>query len=135
MNLTSLITDNVTEILIKIIEFTQARQKILARNITSFHLPGFVPEELEVNEFSSLISDALNKHALTQQLILRDTKHIKFGCSGSFEVKPITDKHSKELLDESQDEYIKFQINKLWENSLNQKLAAELLRQRQGIGL
>jgi hypothetical protein len=35
------------------------------------------------------------------------------------------------LLDEDQCEYIEHQINKLWENSLNQKFAAELLRQNQ----
>jgi len=131
MNLTSLITDNIAEILVKIIEFTHNRQKILTQNITNVNNPGFVPKELAVNEFSDLLNNALEEHIRNQRLILRDTENIKFGVSGSFEVKPMADKHSKELLEKNRDKYLELQINKLLENSLNQRVAAELLRQKQ----
>ena len=131
MNLTSLITDNITEILVKVIEFTQTRQKILTQNITNVNNPGFVPKELAVNEFSGLLNNAIEEHIRNQRLLLRDTENIKFGVKGSFEVKPMADKHSKELLEENRDEYLELQINKLLENSLNQRVAAELLRQKQ----
>ena len=131
MNLTSLITDNITEILVKIIEFTHNRQKILTQNITNVNNPGFVPKELAVNEFSYLLNNALDEHIRNQRLILCDTENIKFGVSGSFEVKPMADKHSKELLEKNRDKYLQLQINKLLENSLNQRVAAILLRQKQ----
>jgi flagellar basal body rod protein FlgB len=131
MNLTSLITDNIAEILVKIIEFTHNRQKILTQNITNVNNPGFVPKELAVEEFSNLLNNALEEHIRNQRLILRDTENIKFGVSGSFEVKPMADKHSKELLEKNRDKYLELQINKLLENSLNQRVAAELLRQKQ----
>ena len=51
MNLSSLITDNVTELLVKILEFTHARQKILTRNMNNIHNPGFVPTDLAVDDF------------------------------------------------------------------------------------
>jgi flagellar basal-body rod protein FlgB len=130
MNLTSLITDNITEILVKIIEFTHNRQKILTQNITNVNNPGFVPKELAVNEFSYLLKNALDEHIRNQRLILCDTENIKFGLSGSLEVKPILDEQSKELLEENRDGYLELQINKLLENSLNQRLAAEFLRQK-----
>lgn len=133
MNLTSLITDNISEILIKIIEFTQARQKILAQNIINLHLPGFIPKELGVDEFSNLLNNAIDEHIRNERLVFYDTENIKFGPCGCLEVKPITDETSKLLLDENQCEYIELQINKLWENSLNQKFAAELLRQNQEV--
>ena len=133
MNLTSLMTDNISEILIKIIEFTQARQKILAQNIINLHISGFVPKELEVDEFSDLLNIAIDEHIRTQRLVFCDTENIKFGFTGDFIVKPVADEISKELLEENRDEYIELQINKLWENSLNQKVAAELLRQKQEI--
>lgn len=132
MNLMSLMTDNITELLIKIVKFTQTRQKILIQNIINFQNPGFVPKELEVNEFSDVLNTAIDEHVRNQRLVLRDTENIKFGASGSIELKPVIDEHSIKLLEENQDEYIERQINKLWENSLNQKLAAELLRQKQG---
>jgi len=131
MNITPLITDNITEILVKIIEFTHNRQKILTQNITNVNNPGFVPKELAVNEFSDLLNNALDEHIRNQRLILCDTENIKFGVSGSFEVKPILDEQSKELLEENRDGYLELQINKLLENSLNQRLAAEFLRQKQ----
>lgn len=132
MNLMSLITDNIAEILIKIVKFTQTRQKILIQNIINVRNPGFVPQELEVDEFSVLINNAVDEHIRNQRLVLHDTENIKFGCSGSLELKPIVDEYGKKLLEENEDEYIERQISKLWENSLNQKVAAELLRQKQG---
>ncbi len=131
MNLTSLITDNISEILMKIIEFTHARQKILAQNITNLNTPNFIPQELEVDEFSDLLHNAIDEHIRTQRLILHDSENIKFGLSGNFMVKPVNDEIAKEILKENRDEYLELQINKLWENSLNQKMAAELLRQKQ----
>jgi flagellar basal body rod protein FlgB len=132
MNLMSLMTDNITEILIKIVKFTQTRQKILIQNIINVQNPGFIPKELEVNEFSDVLNNAIDEHVRNQRLVLRDTENIKFGSSGSIELKPIVDEHGIKLLEQNQDEYILRQINKLWENSLNQKLAAELLRQKKG---
>jgi len=131
MNLTPLVTDNITEILVKIIEFTQARQKIITRNITSMNSPGFVPQKLAVKEFSGQLNSAIDEHVQNQRLLLRDTENIKFGTSGDFEVKPMVDEHSKLLLEKNRDEYLELQRKKLVENSLNQRVAAELLRQKQ----
>lgn len=133
MNLTSLITDNITEILVKIIEFTHTRQKIIIRNITCMNNPGFVPQQLAVKEFSGLLNSAIDEHIQNQRLLLRDTENIKFGTSGNFEVKPTADKHSKLLLEKNREEYLEVQIKKLLENSLNQRVAAELLRKKQNM--
>jgi flagellar basal body rod protein FlgB len=132
MNLMSLLTDNITEILINIVKFTQTRQKILIQNIINVQDPGFIPKELEVDEFSDVLNNAIDEHVRNNRLVLRDTENIKFGTSGGIELKPIVDEHGIKLLEEDKEGYIERQINKLWENALNQKLAAELLRQKQG---
>ena len=132
MNLTALITDNITEILIKIVKFTRTRQKILVQNIINVHRPGFVPKELEVGEFSSLLNDAIDEHVENQRLVLSDTQTIKFYAGGDMEVRPIIDEHGEKLLERDRDEYIEWQIDKLWENSLSHRVAAELLRQKEG---
>ena len=132
MNLPSLATDNITELLTKIIEFTQTRQKILTQNMNNIHSQGFIPKDLNVDEFSELLKDAVNEHIRNQRLLLRDTENIKFGEEGRVEIRAIPDKYAKEMLENNPDEYIELQINKLLENSLNQRVAAELLRQKQG---
>jgi flagellar basal-body rod protein FlgB len=133
MNLTSLITDNIVELLVKIIEFTQSRQKILTQNINNIHSPGFVPRDLAVDEFSGLLNNAIDEHTRSRRLLFCDTKNIKFGAAGSLEVRPTIDKYAEGLLKENRNEYLELQVNKLLENSLNQRVAAELLRQKQGM--
>ena len=133
MNLQSLVTDNVSELLVKIIEFTENRQIVLTRNINCMHLSGFVPMDLAVDEFSELLNIALEEHICNQRLVLCDTENIKFGADGGLEVRAIVDDCALELLEESRDEYIEEQIDRLLENALNQRVAAELLKDRQEV--
>ncbi len=133
MKIASLITDNITELLVKIIEFTRTRHKILAQNISDISNIGFVPKDLVADEFSDLLNRAIDEHIVNRRLVLRDTENIKFGISGSFKIKPTVDKYAKDLLDKNRDEYIELQKNKLLENTINQRVAAELLKQKQGL--
>jgi len=132
MNLPVMITDNITELLVKIISFTEMRRKVVTDNINNMRDPNFIPTDLDVNEFSQLLNFAIDEHARNNRLVLCDTNTIKFGCGGSFEVKPIFDKQAKELLDKNLDEYLEFQINKLLENAINQRVAQTLLKQKEG---
>lgn len=131
MDLMSLATDNITEILTRIVEFSQVRQKVLIQNIINVDHPEFVPKELEVHEFSSLVNDAIDEHVRSRRLVLRDTQNIKFAGDSGFEVTPVIDEQCRKLLTENLQQYIERQISKLWENSLNHKVAAEMLKQRQ----
>ena len=131
MNLQSLVTDNISELLVKIIEFTENRQIVLTRNINCMRHSGFMPMDLAVDEFSDLLNIAIAEHMCNQRLVLCDTENIKFGPDGSLEVKAVVDKCSFKLLEECQDQYVERQIKKLLENALNQRVAAELLRNRE----
>jgi flagellar basal body rod protein FlgB len=130
MNQQTIIADNITEVLTKIIEFTNTRQKILTENINNVHNFGFIPKDLPVNEFSDLMDTAISEHVRNQRLILCDSKNITFGQDGFFAARPVIDDFAKKLLEEDKDKYIELQINKLLENGINQRLAAELLQQR-----
>ncbi len=84
MNIASLVTDNIAELLVKIIEFTRTRHKILARNISDIGSLGFVPKDLVADEFSDLLNSAIDGHIANRRLILRDTENIQFVIIGSF---------------------------------------------------
>jgi flagellar basal body rod protein FlgB len=135
MNLSSLVTDNVTEILVKIIKFTKTRKEVLSENISQMSIEGFIPKDLEVDDFSELMNNAINEHIQNHRLVLCDTDHIKFGKEGFFQIQSVIDDHAMELLQTDPDEYLELQINKLLENSLNQRVAAELLKQKEGMTL
>ena len=127
------VTDNITEVLGIIIKFTQARRKILSSNINHANRAGYVPKDLEVDVFSRLISNAINEHIQYQRLVLCDTQTIKFGVGGSLETKPVVDENAKSLREKNLVEYLELQTQKLQENSINYKVANELVKQNQGM--
>jgi len=131
MNSLPAVTDNISELLVKIIAFTQTREQLLTENINNARTSGFVPKDLAVDEFSLVMNTALNEHISNRRLILHDSENIKFGRSGSFQVRPFTDDSARHLMEENPDEYIEEQLSKLMENRLNQKIAKELLRKKE----
>jgi len=135
MNLPSLVTDNISELLVTIIKFTRIRKKIITENLNNSRTAGYVPKDVEVDKFSELLSRAIDEHTRNKRLLLSDTKNIKFGANGDFEVSAVVDEDARELLSNSHDEYVEMQINKLLENSLNQRIAKELLEQKQGFAV
>jgi len=132
MNLSSTTTDNVTELLVKILEFTERRRRILMQNIKHIDTVGFVPKDLDVTEFADVMTEAILEHIQSKRLLLRDSENIKFGKGGSFESPPIVDEHAKRLFENDTAEYLELQIKKLSENLINNRVAAELLGQRHG---
>ena len=132
MNLSSIITDNVTELLVKILEFTERRRRILLQNIKHVDTEGFVPEDLDAAEFAELMTEAISEHIRSKRLLLRDSKNIKFGEGGGFESPPIVDEYAKHLFENDTAKYLELQIEKLSENLINNRVAVELLGQRQG---
>ena len=131
MNLSSLATDNVTELLVKVMEFTRTRHEILGRNITGIHGPGFAPKDLPVDEFSGSLSYAVDEHIRNDRLVFCDTENVKFGTLGAVEATPRVDEDAKVLFETDRDKYLQLQMKKLFENSLNHRAAAELLKQKQ----
>ena len=110
------------------------RQKVLADNINHASTLGYVPKDLDVDGFSSLMDTAIDEHIQSARLILCDTESIKFGAGGTMEVEPIIDEYARKLIESTElSKYFALQTNKISENSLNYKVANELWKQKQGI--
>jgi len=133
MNITSLITDNITELLVKVLEFTGAREKLLTQNINNARAPQFVPKDLPIDDFCHMLNHALEQHITTGRLVLCDSERLKFGFRGSFRAEPVIDEHAATILSKSADRYIELETDKLLENALNRRIAAELLKMKQGM--
>jgi len=133
MDLLSLIPDNIAEVLTGILRFTELRRRILHTNIHSVDVPGFVPQDMPVREFAEVLNDALAEHLRNRRLLFRDTTNIAFGPNSSTRIRPVVDDHALALLQKSRDEYMELQISKLLENTLNRKVAMELLAQKCGV--
>ena len=132
MDLSSTTTDNVVEILSKIVSFTQQRHEILMQNIININNLDFMPRDMDVSSFAELMTEAVSEHLRNERLLMRDSENIKFGPNGQFKSLPIEDKHANKLLKKNIKEYLKLQITKLSENMVNQKVARELIKQGEG---
>ena len=133
MDLLPLIPDNISEVLVKIIAFAGLRRSILHRNIRNLATSSYVPEDLPVLEFAEVLNSAISEHLQNHRLLFQDTPHIEFGRNGAMRVHPVIDDYAKTLLETNPDEYVELQVSRLQENSLNCRVAEELMRQNSGV--
>lgn len=134
MNILPTITDNITDVLLKIVEFTEQRREILTQNILEVDSEDFVPKDLDVSGFADLMTVAISEHLKNERLLLCDTDNIRFCREGSLEMTPIADDEAEQLLKADRRKYLEYQVEKLSENLVNNKVASELLQQKQNLG-
>ncbi len=129
---TASIADNISDVLVKIVYFTQLRRCVLHENLGKADEPGFMPQDMPVREFAAALNGAVAEHLQHHRLLFRDTANVKFGPNNTMEVWPVADSQAHALLQINRDEYTELQISKLLENCLNRRVAQELLRQKCG---
>ncbi len=123
--------DNVTDVLVRIIDYTERRRDVLTRNIFDYCQDGFCPQDLPEAEFAERMTEAISEHMRSERLLFCDSEHIEFRDGGSFVIHPVVDHAAGELLRSSVSDYLRSQIQKLSENLMNNRIAAELLRHQQ----
>lgn len=124
-------TDNVAEILTKVIEFTDRRAKVLHKNIINVNTKNYRPADLDASTFADLMGRALSSHLISEQLVLVDSEYIKFGPNGTFQTIPVIDDKACRLLAEDTKQYLKLQMKKISENQMNKNVALQLIEQKQ----
>jgi flagellar basal body rod protein FlgB len=123
-------TDNITELLNRIIDFTERRKEVLTRNLFDHHNTGFVPKDLPVHEFTDTLTHALAEHIRNKRLLLEDRQNVHFYHQGDFDAAAVADTEAMVLLESNPQAYLQEQIRKLSENLIHNRLAVELLRQK-----
>jgi flagellar basal body rod protein FlgB len=127
MNLVALVPDNMTEVLLKVLRFTELRRDVLYRNLRQAEDPNFQPQDMPVGEFAAALDAAVAEHLQSRRLVFRDTDNVRFGPNGSMEVQAVCDSGATTLLQTDRNAYVRHQ-KQLWrENALNQLVAQELL--------
>jgi hypothetical protein len=123
--------DNITEVLLRIIDYTERRRDVLTRNIFDYRRANYCPQDLPESEFALRMTEAVSEHIRSERLLFCDSDHIRFHGGGVFEIQPVLDTAAKDLLHSNIRDYLKLQIQKLSENLMNNRIAAELLRHQQ----
>lgn len=123
-------TDNLTELLCRIIDFTERRKEVLTRNLFDYRSSNFVPKDLPVHEFADTLTHALAEHIRNKRLLLEDRQNVHFYGNGDFDAAATVDSEGAVLLENNPQAFIQEQIRKLSENLIHNRLATELLRQK-----
>jgi flagellar basal body rod protein FlgB len=127
MDLSSLIRDNIDDVLVKIIQFTHICHKVILENINNCHSAGFIPRQVDVEDFAKVISAALSEHRRTRRLVLCDSESVSFMPGGRLSVELKVDTAAKRLFEQDFDQYLNLQRQRLNENTINNKTACALL--------
>lgn len=127
MDLSSLIRDNIDDVLVKIIQFTHIRHRVILENINNCHAVGFVPRWVDVEDFAKVISVALSEHQRIRRLVLCDSESVSFMPNGRLSIKLKIDTAARRLFEKDFDRYIRLQQQRLNENTINNKTACALL--------
>ena len=91
-------TENIAEVLTRILEFTDRRKEILTRNIFDFRNINFIPQDLPSTEFAHCMTRALTEHICRNRLLFCDTNHVQFESDGKFKTDPVMDRQALNLL-------------------------------------
>lgn len=131
MNLNiSPVTDNITELLNRILDFTERRGEVLTRNLFDYRHLGYKPCDLPVHEFADTLTRALAEYIQNKRLLLEDSPHIHFLDRCDFDASVVFDHEACDLLRQDTQAYVNDQIQKLSENMIHNRIATELLRQK-----
>jgi len=131
MKTSTITNDNVTEILNKIVDFTDRRNTVITDNILNVNSDNYTPRDLDAKGFAELMASALSEHLINDRIVLVDNENFKFGNDGFFQAEPVTDQQALELKQADSREYLNYQLKKLAENRLNKKVACQLIKQKQ----
>jgi hypothetical protein len=127
MNLLSLVPDNLTEVLLKILRFTELRHKVLYRNLQCAEDAGFRPEDMPAAEFATVLDRAVAEHLQSHRLVFRDSDNVRFGPNGSMELRATIDERADALLRTDRSAYVQYVKQLCRENALNRLVAEGLL--------
>jgi hypothetical protein len=124
--LSSLVRDNIDEILVRIIQFTNIHHTILTDNLRNSRETNFVPMYVDVEDFATVISTALTEHQKSKRLSLCDSRTVNFISGGEFEIEPQVDVQAADLKEKDFIAYIELQKERMRENISNNKAACAL---------
>lgn len=130
MEVSTLVRDNIDEVLVKIIQFTHICRKVILDNINNCHLAGFIPRKVDVEDFAKVISAALCEHQASKRLALCDSDSVSFLPDGKLNVRLQIDSEAKKLFDQDFGRYLYLQEQRLSENTVNNKTACALLEHK-----
>lgn len=118
-------------VLERMVQFTGARQELIAHNIANFSTPFYKPVDLDPRKFQSQLSDAMDRRSrkpnpMRRPLELRNGEEARFR-NGQLEFKPQA-KNENILFHDQNNRDVERTMQDLVENTLAHRTSIDLLK-------
>lgn len=136
MILESLINRGSLPVLQQVMSFTEARNEVLAGNISNFDTVGYKMKDLPVEEFFQALGDAVERRenrGAGAPLDIRSTRNLSWGRSGRLEARPMEIENNNILFHDGNNRSVEKQMATLAKNAMLHNIVTELLRQQYGV--
>ena len=131
MLIESLISRGAVPVLEQVIAFTEARQELLANNISNFDTIGYKARDLDVGGFVDALTDAVErreKRGVGEPLRMKSSGTLQWDRQGRLNARPVEIKDSNILFHDDNNRFVEKQMSDMAENGLLHNVAVELLR-------
>jgi flagellar basal-body rod protein FlgB len=114
------------------LDFTQARHRMLTENIANVDTPHYQAKHLDVDGFQASLCKALDRRRQTRspELVLAPTDQVRQAASGELVVKPQVEPAENILFHDRTNMSIERQMAALAENAMMHQTVTELLNGR-----
>ena len=131
MLLESLINRGAIPVLERTVAFTQARQEVLANNVSNFDTVGYKVRDLSVSEFCQAMTNAVErreKRGVGEPLRMQSTRSLRWDSRGHLQAQPIEIEDANILFHDDNNRFVEKQMSEMARNGLLHNVAVELLR-------
>jgi flagellar basal-body rod protein FlgB len=118
-------------VLEKVAAFTEARQEVLANNISNFDTVGYREKDLSVSEFQKAMDAALARRengGAGAALELEPTKNLQWDADGKLTATPVPSQKTDILFHDQNNRSVEKQMSEMMKNALLHNVTNEMLR-------
>ncbi len=111
--------------------FAEARQEVLADNVSNFDTPGYKMKDLPVEEFFSTLGQVVKDRAngkAGRPLQSYSSRFVEWDRQGHLQIKPMELKDNNILFHDQNNRFVEKQMSDMAQNKLLHNVAVELLR-------
>lgn len=131
MLIDSLLNRGSMPVLERVMSFTEARQQVLANNVSNLDTVGYKMQDLPEAEFSAALREAVDRRdsaGTSAELMLRNTRHLQWDQNGRLHAEPAEIEDSNILFHDENNRSVEKQMTEMAKNGLRHTLAVEMLR-------
>ena len=118
-------------VLEQVMNFTEARQAVLADNVSNFDTVGYRVKDLPKHEFLAALNQAVqrrDRQGADAALEMKDTRNLHWDRQGRLQAQPVELRENNILFHDDNNRFVEKQMTEMSKNAILHNVSVELLR-------